>query len=139
MDSDDEIVFSELVQRKRTNLVLSDFEEEVSEIVVLTGSNTADVNLPSTSTVIDSTQQQHSQASSQVVLVSATTTPKSNKGGKKQRKKRRLTDADNAYSMNLSTFFFFTFVAHLNTTLYIIIYILDAHFSYAITNLAFLF
>lgn len=96
MDSDDEIVFSESEQGKRTNLVLSDLEEGFSDTVVLAGSSTsADVNVP---TVTDSTQQQHVQN----VLVTATTTPTSNKGGKKPRKKRRRTDADNAYSMNFS-------------------------------------
>lgn len=123
MDSDDEFIFSEPVQRKRTNLTLSDLEEEVSATVVLAGSSTsADVptNVPTTSTVTDTTQQQHGQ----IVLIRATTTPKSNKGGKKQQKKRRRTDADNAYSMNFSDLSFFHWMRNiLHTICIIIIYI----------------
>lgn len=112
MDSDDEIVFFESVQRKRTNLVLSDLEEEVSETVVSAGSSTsAAVNVPTTSTVIESTQQQQSQ----VVLLSATT-PKRNNGGKRQRKKRKGTDADNAYSMNFYNLSFFKWLPNILKT-----------------------
>lgn len=103
MNSDDENVFSESAQRKRTNIVLSDSEGEDSETVVLIGSTSGDINVPTTPTVSNSTQQQLSQ----VVLVSTTTTPKRSNGGKKQRTRTRRTDIDNAYSMNFSALFFF--------------------------------
>lgn len=142
MDSDDEIVFSESVQRKRTNLVIHSDLEEVSDTTESTVSRTSpDVSVPTTSTAIDSTQQQVGQT----ILVSATTTPKRNNRAaeKRQRSKKRRTVTDDAYSMIFSHLYFLHLSRYVHIfimyNVHYIIYILDARCSYTITYLLFFF
>lgn len=104
MDSEDEFLFSEPMQRNRTNSISSDLEEEeaVATIVpsvlvtVSTGSTSADVSVPTTTT-----QQQSSR-------VVATTEEHQTQN---VRKKRKRTNTENAYGMTFFRSVFFTVVA----------------------------
>lgn len=106
MDSEDEFLLSEPMERNRTNSILSDLEKEEAAATIVpsvlvtastaTGSTSADVTVPTTTT-----QQQSSR-------VVATTEERQTQN---VRKKRKRTNTENAYGMTFYCSIFFTFVA----------------------------
>lgn len=103
MDSEDEFLFFEPMQRNGTNTILSDLEEEEAVATIVpsvlvtlsTGSTPADVSVPTTtqeqsSRVVDTTEERQTQ---------------------NVRKKRKRTNTENPYSMIFFCSIFFTFVA----------------------------